>query len=320
MGQPLDARRCEPVRVVVVGSINIDVVQRVPSLPRAGETVAATGSRYVAGGKGANAAVAAAAVGGRVTIVGALGTDPFAETLRVALRSVGVESAQIVQKLTTTGQAYITVDAGGQNTIVLSAGANGALSPTDVQAAADVICGADVVLVQNEVPEQTTLAAIRIAHTAGVRVVCNPAPVWELPAPVYTQIETLVLNEHEAATLTRQSVRSPEEAERAAAMLCDRGARQAIVTLGEQGAVYAERNGSRLRVPAFAVAVTDTTAAGDTFVGTFAVVARQMPVAEALRFASAAAALAVTRPGAQESIPARAEVEALLRHPPAPRS
>lgn len=312
-----DARGREPVRVVVVGSINLDVVNRVEALPRAGETVASFGARYLAGGKGANAAVAAAAAGGSVTMVGALGTDPFAETLRAALASAGVDTRLIVRKPTTTGQAYIAVDANGQNFIVLSAGANGALTPQDVQAAADVLCGADVVLVQNEVPEQTTLAAIRMAHTAGVSVVYNPAPVWELPAPVYLQIETLVLNEHEAATLTRQPVLSSADAERAATELCERGARQVIVTLGEQGAVYADRDGLRLRVPAFVVDAVDTTAAGDIFVGTFVVAARQMLVPEALRFASAAAALAVTRPGAQASIPTRMEVEALLRNQPA---
>lgn len=300
-------------RIVVVGSVNMDVVSVVAAFPQPGETVHARETSFHGGGKGANQAVAAAAAGAHVEMIGAVGSDAFAEPLAAGLAARGVEVAALARKPTTSGQAFITVDASGQNTIILSAGANGQVTARDIEAARGRIAQADVLLTQNEIPWEATFAALRLAHDAGVRVICNPAPAFEPPSDAFPLIDTLILNEIEAATLTHGAVSTLSDAALAAADLLARGVREVVVTLGALGSLYVSADRQRIETPSFPINVVDTTAAGDTFIGMYAVAATRGDAAEALRFATAASALAVSRPGAQESIPTRAEVEAFLQ-------
>jgi ribokinase len=304
--------RAQP-RIAVVGSVNMDVVSVVEAFPQPGETVHARATSYHGGGKGANQAVAAAAAGAAVDFIGAVGDDAFAEPLAAGLVARGVGVAALAHKQTTSGQAFITVDATGQNTIILSAGANGRITASEVEAAQAQIAQAHTLLTQNEIPWEATFAALSLAHQAGAQVIANPAPVFEPPSEAYPLIDTLILNEIEAARLTHRAVTTLADAEHAAHELIERGARAVIVTLGALGSLFLSAEGQPIETPIFPVEVVDTTAAGDTFIGMYAVAAAEMDTAQALRFATAASALCVSRPGAQESIPTRAEVEAFLR-------
>ncbi len=299
--------------IVVAGSVNMDVVSVVEAFPQPGETVHARATSFHHGGKGANQAVAAAAAGASVDFIGAVGDDAFAEPLAAGLAGRGVGVEALARKPTTSGQAFITVNAAGQNCIILSAGANGQVTAAQVEAERARITKAGALLTQNEIPWEATFAAIRLAHQAGVRVIYNPAPAAEPPSEVYPLLDTLILNEIEAATLTHRAVVTLADAAEAARELIGRGVREVIVTLGALGSLYLNADGQQIETPIFLVTVVDTTGAGDTFIGMYAVAATQMDAAEALRFASAASALCVTRPGAQESIPTRAEVEAFLQ-------
>lgn len=304
--------RAKPA-IVVVGSVNMDVVSVVAAFPQPGETIRALSTAFHHGGKGANQAVAAAAAGGAVEFIGAVGADAFAEPLAAGLTARGVGVAALARKPTTSGQAFITVDATGQNEIILSAGANGQVTAAEVEAARSLITQADALLTQNEIPWEATFAALRLAHQAGAHVIANPAPAFEPPSDAYPLFDTLILNEVESARITHQPVVTIEDATQAARDLLGRGARTVIVTLGALGSVYLDAAGQRIETPIFPTTVVDTTGAGDTFIGMYAVAAREMDATQALRFATAASALCVSRPGAQESIPTRAEVEAFLR-------
>lgn len=299
-------------KIAVVGSVNMDVVSVVAKFPQPGETVHALETSFHGGGKGANQAVAAAAAGASVAFIGAVGVDAFAEPLAAGLAARGVGVEALARVPGASGQAFITVDASGQNTIIVSSGANGRVTSGAVEAARAHIAQADALLTQNEVPWEATFAAMRLAHDAGVRVVCNPAPAFAPPAEAFPLMDTLILNEVEAATITRRAVATIDDAAQAASELIGRGAREVVVTLGALGSVYLGASGRRIDTPIFPVDVVDTTAAGDTFIG-YLVAAAQEDVAEALRFATAASAVKVSRLGAQESIPTRAEVEAFLQ-------
>jgi ribokinase len=299
--------------VVVVGSVNMDVVSLVEAFPKPGETVHARSTAFHSGGKGANQAVAAAAAGATVDFIGAVGDDAFAEPLAAGLAARSVGIAGLARKRTTSGQAFITVTAAGQNSIILSAGANGQVTTDDVEAQRERIAQADILLTQNEIPWETTFAAMRIAHQEGLIVFYNPAPAAEPPSEAYSLLDSICLNEIEAMTLTHRPVAKMADAALAASDLIARGIRQVIVTLGALGSLYLDADGQRIETPIFPTTVVDTTAAGDTFIGMYAVAAAEMDAVAALRFATAAAALCVSRPGAQESIPTRAEVEAYLR-------
>lgn len=300
-------------RLVVVGSVNMDIVNTVSAYPRPGETVSALATKLTGGGKGANQAAAAAAAGGDVAFIGAVGADVFADELANGLASRGINTGGLLRKHGPTGQASIAVDAHGQNMIILSGGANTLVSAEDVAAARESITQASTLLTQNEIRWEATYAAMTLARAAGAHVIHNQAPAAALPSEAYQLIDTLVVNEIEAATLTGHPVTTLDSAEQAARELIGRGARAVIVTLGALGSLYLSADGRRVETPIFPVTVVDTTAAGDTFIGMYAVAATKMEVAQALRFATAASALCVSRPGAQESIPTRAEVEAFLR-------
>ncbi len=308
-------------KIAVVGSINMDVVNRVERHPLPGETVSGLETAYIPGGKGANQAVAAARAGAQVLMIGAVGQDPFGGPLVEALGKAGVDTAGVLEKEGTSGMAFITVDAHGENNIILSPGANGRLSAEDMEAgligAAGGSGGAGLggVLLQNEIPWETTAAAVRHARAYGAAVYLNPAPARKVEDEVLALVDVLVVNETEAAAISGLEVASREHAEAAAEWLLGRGVGEVIVTLGAAGVVYASKQGERISAPAFRVEAVDTTAAGDTFIGSYAAARdRGEFVQEALRWANAAAAIAVTRPGAQSSIPSADEVNRWLEN------
>ncbi|WP_420081085.1 ribokinase [Streptomyces sp. JL4002] len=291
--------------IAVLGSTNMDLVAYVAKAPRLGETVTGRAFRTVPGGKGANQAVAAARSGGRVVMIGAVGADEFGVRLRSALTAAGVETAGLRTVEGSSGTAHITVDDEGGNSIVVVPGANAAV--TGLEAGDEArIAAAGTLLLQLELPMAAVVAGARAARAHGVRTVLTPAPAQPLPAALLAATDLLVPNEHEAAALT--GLTDPHQA--AEALLAD--VPEVVVTLGAAGVLHAARGREPLAVPAPRVRAVDTTAAGDTFVGALAVALGEgRPMPEALRWASAAAALSVQRHGAQDSMPTRAETEAL---------
>jgi len=303
-------------RIVVVGSVNTDLVLRVPHLPAAGETVAGGGLLTLAGGKGANQAVAAARQGATVHFVGAVGSDDFGSRQRQNLSREGIDVTHLVtMDGLETGTAMIAIDALGQNVIMLSAGANGSVSPGQIEVARAVIESADILLCQLETPLPAVQRAIDIAHAKGVPVMLNPAPARALEAALLSKVDYLLPNETEASLLTGLPVAPghAEQANIAAQALRAAGARCVLVTLGAQGVLVADGRSTSLE-PAVSVPVVDTTGAGDTFVGCLAVgIAQRRALADAVHEAQCAAALKVTRLGAQAAIPRRDEVLAFMR-------
>ncbi|MBN6042155.1 ribokinase [Amycolatopsis sp. 195334CR] len=281
--------------VVVVGSANADFFVDVPHIPAAGETVLGGDLRRSAGGKGANQAVAAARAGGaETTFVGALGRDDSADLLLASMREAGVRTDLVERVDAATGTALITVTSDGENTIVVAPGANSRLSLNAAQA--DRIAAADVVLAQLEIPLDVVHAAAA-ARRQGAVMALNAAPARELPDDIWAALDLLIVNEHEAADLAG----SPEA-------LLDR-VPAVVVTLGGEGCLVAERGRESLRIPGIRVEAVDTTGAGDTFCGVLAAaLSRRSELAEAARLACVAAALSVTRRGAQAAVPTAAEV------------
>jgi len=293
--------------IAVLGSANMDLVAYVAVAPRRGETVAGREFRTVPGGKGTNQAVAAARAGGRVDMIGAVGDDDFGARVRAVLAGSGVGTEALRTVPGSSGTAHIVVDDEGGNAIVVVPGANGTVTSL-AEGDEAVIARADALLLQLELPMEGVLAGARAARTHGVRTVLTPAPARPLPSELLALTGLLVPNEHEAAALT--GVADPYEA---AALLLDR-VPEVVVTLGERGSLYAARGAEPVTVPAFPVAAVDTTAAGDTFVGALAVARGEgRPVPAAMAWASAAAALAVQRPGASSSMPVRAEIDAFAK-------
>ena len=294
--------------IVVVGSLNMDLVVRSPRHPQPGETLLGAEFRTFPGGKGANQAVAAARLGGHVKLIGRVGADAFGDALLETCTRDGVDTRH-VERLedAPTGVALITVDDAGQNTIVVVPGANGKLSPPDLLAAAPAFEGASVVVMQLEVPLLTVIYAADLARRHGARVVLNPAPAQPLSATGLEQVDVLIPNQSEAALLTGCASASD-----AARRLMASGVCSVIVTMGEGGVLIAEGE-TATHLPAHRVSVVDTTAAGDAFVGAFAVaLAEGRTVREAAAWGNAAGALAVTRAGAQPSLPTRVELERFL--------
>ncbi|MBT2366611.1 ribokinase [Streptomyces sp. ISL-10] len=290
--------------IVVLGSTNMDLVAYVAHAPERGETVTGREFRTVPGGKGANQAVAAARAGGDVTMIGAVGSDDFGAVLRHTLDASGVDTDLLRTAEGPSGTAHIVVDDEGGNSIVVIPGANGTvtgLSPGDEA----LIATADLLLLQLELPLSAVLNGAEAAHRHAVRTVLTPSPAQPLPPELLAVTGLLVPNEHEAATLT--GVADPHGA--AEALL--RQVPEVVITLGAAGCLYAARDTEPVTVPAPQVAAVDTTAAGDTFVGTLAVALGEgKPVPEALAWASTAAALSVQRPGASTSMPYRPEIDA----------
>jgi ribokinase len=303
----------ESAAVCVVGSANVDLVFRAARLPGTGETVAAHRFSEGCGGKGANQAVMAARLGARACLVGRVGADSFGQLLLKNLRTNDVDTVFVgTDPERPTGVAAVVVDDEGRNCIVVAEGANGRLTPADVRAAADSVRAARILLCQLETPLETTLEAFRIARDAGVRTVLNPAPAKPLPDELLRLTDLCVPNETEAALLTGIATDTTEGAAAAARSLCGRGPRAVIVTLGERGCLVDEGRGAE-HFAARPVVAVDSTGAGDAFLGALAAaLASALSLREAVPVAGAAAALSVTRPGAQASFPTRAEVDAFL--------
>ena len=306
-------------KVVVIGSTNTDMTVRVPHLPVPGETVGGGGFRVTGGGKGANQAVAAARAGASVVFVTALGTDDIGDRAfeNLAAESIDLRFVRRVAE-TPSGIALILVDDAGENVIAVASGANAALRTEDVELVSTTVEPGDAVLVQLEIPEPAVEAAAAVALRRGARLILNPAPARPLSERLLGAVTVLTPNEHEAAALAGLGAGVVDPA-RAAAALHDRGVTDVLVTLGAAGVLVSSAAGS-MRMPAFVVDAVDTTAAGDVFNGALAVAlieGRSLP--DAARFASAAAAISVTRPGARESAPHRSEIDAWLRrHPDSP--
>ncbi len=299
--------------VTVVGSLNMDLVARAPRIPQPGETIIGGDFHTVPGGKGANQAVAAARLGAQVSMVGRVGRDAFAGPLLDNLAAAGVGHTFVTQDPeAATGVALIVVDDTGQNSIVVASGANVRLSPADVDTAEAAIAAAAALLLQLESPLETVTRAAEVARAHGVTVVLNPAPARPLSAALLSLVDVLIPNESETALLTGMPVGDQAEAGAAAVALRESGVGTVILTLGERGALLARAGGTEL-FPAFDVTPVDTTAAGDAFVGGFAVaLAEGRSPAEAVRWGNAAGALATTKLGAQPSLPTRQAVETLL--------
>ncbi|UJP40745.1 ribokinase [Cellulomonas palmilytica] len=290
--------------VVVVGSVNADLVVRVDRHPSPGETLLGTSSVTLPGGKGANQAVAAARQGARVAIVGAVGDDPYAHVALSALRAADVDLTHVAQVTGATGLAVVTLAASGENTIVVVPGANAQVTESSVATATEVVAAAAVCVMQLEIPLPTVEHAARLAHHHGTRVLLNAAPATALPRAVLRLADPLVVNEHEAAVLLGRVHDSPAAA---AHELTGLGARSAIVTLGAAGLVGHDDDGA-FSLPAPAVTAVDTTGAGDAFVGALAAgLAAGQPLRAASAHATRVAAYSVTRLGAQPSYPGPAD-------------
>ncbi|MHC8299103.1 ribokinase [Pseudomonas sp. ZS1P83] len=300
-----------PAKVVVIGSLNMDLVTRAPRLPRGGETLIGESFATVSGGKGANQAVAAARLGAQVSMVGCVGSDAYGEELRGALLAEQIDCQAVSTVDNSSGVALIVVDDNSQNAIVIVAGANGALTPAVIDRFDAVLQAADVIICQLEVPDATVGHALKRGRELGKTVILNPAPASRpLPAGWYASIDYLIPNESEASALSGLPVDSLASAETAATRLIVMGAGKVIITLGAQGSLFADGK-SFEHFPAPKVKAVDTTAAGDTFVGGFAAaLAAGKSEAEAIRFGQVAAALSVTRSGAQPSIPTLSDVQA----------
>ena len=296
--------------IVIIGSINMDLVLRVPRMPMPGETLAGGRFMTIPGGKGANQAVACARLsrpGTPVAMVACLGDDAFGAQMRASIVANGIDDGHVSDIANeATGIASILVDDQAQNSIVIAAGANGRMTTGHLEEAGELIASASIVLLQLEVPIPVVIDAIGMAHALGKTVVLNPAPAQPLPAAVLQKIDYLILNEIEAAMLAGQE---SDDIPMLASTLRARGARNVVVTLGEKG-VYGdfEQAGTR-HLPAQKVKAVDTTAAGDTFIGGFiAAIAEGRDEFDAVAYGQAAAAISVTREGAQISIPQRDEV------------
>lgn len=298
------------MNIVVIGSTNIDMIAQVPHLPQAGETVIGGTFAQAYGGKGANQAVAASRVGGKVKFISCVGDDVFGAEVIQHFQKEGLCTDFVFkEKSVATGIALIMVDDKGTNSIAVASGANEKLSPQHIDQARQALAEADIVLLQLEIPLATVIYAIDLAKQMGKKVLLNPAPAQQLPKSLLSKVDVLIPNEIEAEMLT--DIRF--ESETIGGTLLSWGVGTVIITLGKKGC-YVIDNQSAWQLPAPQVRAIDTTAAGDVFCGTLAVgLAAQMTLAEAVYFANTAAALSVTKLGAQPSAPYRSEVENFLK-------
>jgi len=298
-------------RICVVGSSNIDLISKVPRLPKLGETLIGDSFHLGYGGKGANQAVMAAKLGAEVTMVTKLGRDVFGDGTLQNYCAQGIDDRFILFDDTLfSGVAPIFVDDSGRNFIVIIPGANLGLSPQDVRNARDAIAQSQILICQLEIPVETTLEAFRVGKQANLLTILNPAPAAELPDELLGLADIVAPNETEAELLTNISVQTLDDAKRAAMKLLDRGPRTVILTLGERGALVVNHN-TTWHAPAVQVDAVDSTGAGDAFIGALAVfLGEGLGLEQAVPRANAVAALSVTKIGTQVSFPHRAEADA----------
>jgi ribokinase len=297
-------------RITVVGSLNMDLVVRTPRIPKPGETIIGTDFHLIPGGKGANQAVSVGKLQAEVWMIGRVGRDQFGQALLDNLCRAGVNHDCVIQdEEAATGIALITVEASGQNNIVLASGANMRVTAADMEAAESVIAGSSMLLTQLETPVPAVQRAVELAKKHGVITVLNPAPAQPLPESLLCWVDYLVPNETETSLLTGLPVETAQQFAAAAQRLRQMGVGTVILTLGSRGAYLSTAGGDEL-FPSFPVQAVDTTAAGDAFMGGFAVaLAEGAPLALAVRRGNASGALSATRLGAQPSMPTRAEWE-----------
>jgi ribokinase len=297
-------------QILVVGSLNADLVVRAPRFPQPGETISGEDLQVIPGGKGANQAVAAARLGSKVSMLGRVGKDNFGDFLLDNLGSNKVDSQFVKRDDASTGTAIIVVDSNGQNSIVLSAGANGKVSAADVENAS--FLNHDLLLLQLEIPIPTVLAAARRAKENNLQVILNPAPAQKVSDELVGLADFIIPNESELSLLTGTDVKDISSAEQASRVLLERGAKNVIVTLGDKGALIVNRD-QVTHVDTFEVHVVDTTAAGDAFIGGFSTALLQnVSLEESVRYGCACGALATSKFGAQPSLPGKEEVERLI--------
>jgi len=303
------------MNIVVVGSLNMDLVVQVPAIPKPGETVLGDHFATYPGGKGANQAVAAARLGASVTMVGQVGADAYGESLIDNLIAEGVNvDCVFIDEANRTGVAMISVDSDGQNSIVVASGANFTLTKEHVQTAWKKIGDIDILIMPLETPIDTILEATRLAKEKGVRVLLNPAPAKFLDEELLSYVDVLIPNEYEIFQIAEHYDSSVTEMEEAARMMILHGVKAVVTTLGAKGSSIVEEGKDALLVPSFDVDVVDTTAAGDSFVAALAVgLGEGKSLHDACHFANASGALTVTKMGAQPSLPTRTEVNNFLR-------
>ena len=297
-------------KILVVGSSNTDLVVKTSKLPNPGETV--VGGEYFKfhGGKGANQAMAAAKLGGKVTFIGKLGDDDFGKDAIINLKSEGISVDSIlVDKESPSGIALIMVDENGENSIAVASGANSKLTSEEINQLADLITNHELILVQHEIPLEAIYALMEIAAEAGVRVILNPAPAMPFDADFLPKVFLLIPNENEAEALTGIRVKGLDSAYEAGRVILKMGVNHVVITLGKVGVVYLSQT-TETFIPAIEVVAVDTTAAGDTFCGAIAVLlAEGADMESAIRFAVEAAGISVTRMGAQISQPYRSVIQ-----------
>ncbi|GJH42913.1 ribokinase [Pasteurella canis] len=303
-------------KLTVLGSVNADHVISVPHFAKPGETL--TGSNYhiAYGGKGANQAVAAARLGANIDFIACIGDDDIGQAMKKAFAQDGMNTDAVVEiKNKMTGIAMIQVSASGENSIVISAGANAYLNEDIIDTFADKIIQADALLMQLETPLSAVISAAKLAKSSHTQVILNPAPAQALPDELLTLLDMITPNETETEILTGVKVVDEQSAQQAAQVFHQKGIKTVLITLGSKG-VYVSQQGQTSEVVAgFRVEAKDTTAAGDTFNGALmTALLEDKPLAEAIRFAHAAAAISVTRQGAQPSIPTREETLNFLKN------
>lgn len=299
-------------KVTVIGSINLDTNLRVAQMAKPGETIHAKEHYSAAGGKGANQAVAAARSGCAVSFVGAVGDDAPGKEMLALLKKENI-NLDCVKEVAdeSTGQAFITVDDSGQNSITIYSGANYAFGQDDIEQNSDLIAASDFVVAQFETPIEATIQGFKIAHQNNAKTILNPAPaITEIPAELLQVTDIIIPNETEAATITGVEVVDEKSAKKAADKLHELGVSAVIITIGDKGAFYDFQDKQGL-IPAFKVKAVDTTAAGDTFIGAMTSILKPdfSNLSDAITFANKASSLTVQRYGAQPSIPTKAEVE-----------
>jgi ribokinase len=308
-----DTESANSPNILVIGSINMDLVLRTPTIPQPGQTVSGHSFATVPGGKGANQAVAAARCGANVSMIAKVGNDDFGNRLLLGLKAHGIDTSPImVAEGVSTGIAMITVDEKGENAICLAGEANLKLAPSDLDEHTKLIADADVIVMQLEIPSETVVCALQLARHHNTPVILNPAPApTEYNANLF-DADVIILNQIETAALSGEPVTNQHTAKLAAAAMLTRGANAVVVTLGRRGAVALTAENS-MTIPPFDIAVNDTTGAGDAFCGAFAYCySLHNDLERAARFASAAAALACTKFGAQPSMPHRDAIEKVL--------
>lgn len=300
--------------ILVVGSSNTDMIIKIDKIPIPGETVIGGKFFKMAGGKGANQAVAAARAGGNVTFISSVGNDVFGNEAMLGFKKDGIDVEYVkIDDEEATGTALIFIDKNGENSIAVASGANLNLDESHLKKVIEKINNADVLLTQLEIPIKTVEEAIKIAYSAGVKIILNPAPAQPLSDELLKCISILTPNESEVELLTGIEVKDENDAKKAADVLLKKGVEIVIITLGVKGALLTTNEGSKL-IHGFKVEAEDTTAAGDVFNGALAVaISENKELNDAIKFAHAAAAISVTRIGAQPSAPKRDEIERMLK-------